>query len=51
MSRIGNSPIIIPEGVSVTQEDNIVKVKGKLGELSQYIDSLVKVLKLIIQLV
>ena len=39
MSRIGNSPIIITEGVSVTHEGGVVKVKGKLGELSQYIDS------------
>ncbi len=37
MSRIGNSPITIPEGVSVTLEDNLVTVKGKLGELSQEI--------------
>ena len=39
MSRIGNSPIIIPEGVSVTQEGPVVNVKGKLGELSQDIDT------------
>ena len=37
MSRIGNSPITIPEGVSVTVADNLVTVKGKLGELSQEI--------------
>lgn len=37
MSRIGNSPITIPEGVSVTLQDNVVTVKGKLGELSQEI--------------
>ena len=34
MSRIGNRKIIIPEGVSVENADNIVKVSGKLGELS-----------------
>ena len=38
MSRIGNNPIKIPEGVSVTQEGNLISVKGKLGELSQDID-------------
>ena len=38
MSRIGNSPITITEGVTVTQEGTVVKVKGKLGELSQDID-------------
>ena len=35
MSRIGNSPIAIPEGVTVEINDNVVTVKGKLGELSQ----------------
>ncbi len=35
MSRIGNSPIVIPEGVTVDVSDNVVTVKGKLGELSQ----------------
>ena len=38
MSRIGNSPIIIKEGVEVAFADNIFRAKGKLGELSQYID-------------
>ncbi len=35
MSRIGNSPIAIPEGVSVSIEGTLVKVKGPKGELSQ----------------
>jgi len=35
MSRIGKSPISIPEGVTVEVKDNVVTVKGKLGELSQ----------------
>ena len=35
MSRIGNSPISIPEGVTVEVNENTVVVKGKLGELSQ----------------
>lgn len=35
MSRIGNNPIAIPEGVTVEVADNVVTVKGKLGELQQ----------------
>ena len=36
MSRIGNNPISLPQGVSVTvNENNTVNVKGKLGELSK----------------
>ena len=35
MSRIGNNPIAIPEGVTVDIKDNTVTVKGKLGELAQ----------------
>ena len=43
MSRIGNNPITIPEGVTVIQEGVVIKVKGNLGELSQDIDSSVTV--------
>ncbi|MGX1929822.1 50S ribosomal protein L6 [Flagellimonas sp. 2504JD4-2] len=35
MSRIGNNPITIPEGVTVEVNENVVTVKGKLGELTQ----------------
>ncbi|MGJ5643479.1 50S ribosomal protein L6 [Formosa sp. S-31] len=35
MSRIGKSPVAIPEGVTVDVKDNVVTVKGKLGELTQ----------------
>ena len=35
MSRIGKNPIIIPEGVTVSIDESIITVKGKLGELSQ----------------
>ncbi|OBX22382.1 MULTISPECIES: 50S ribosomal protein L6 [Bizionia] len=35
MSRIGNSPVVIPAGVTVEINNNVVTVKGKLGELSQ----------------
>ena len=35
MSRIGYSPISIPEGVTVDLTDDTITVKGKLGELKQ----------------
>ena len=39
MSRIGNNPVAIPEGVTVSVKDNVITVKGKLGELTQPYDS------------
>ena len=39
MSRIGNSPVSFSEGTTVSLVDGIVTVKGKLGELSQNVDS------------
>lgn len=39
MSRIGNNPIVIPSGVTVDVKDNVVTVKGKLGELTQSFDT------------
>ena len=39
MSRIGKMPIDLPDGVNVVVDDkNVVKVKGKLGELEQAVD-------------
>ena len=35
MSRIGNNPVAIPEGVTVDVNEGTVTVKGKLGELTQ----------------
>ena len=43
MSRVGNSPINFSEGTMVSVSNNIVTVKGKLGELSQSIDSSITV--------
>ena len=44
MSRIGNAPITIPEGVEVNiSPDNNVIVKGKLGELSQNVHPEIKI--------
>jgi large subunit ribosomal protein L6 len=39
MSRIGNNPIAIPEGVTIDIQPDVITVKGKLGELSQPYDS------------
>ncbi|GFZ91759.1 50S ribosomal protein L6 [Aquaticitalea lipolytica] len=35
MSRIGKNPVAIPQGVTIDVKDNVITVKGKLGELSQ----------------
>ena len=43
MSRIGNSPISFSEGTTVSMADGVVTVKGKLGELSQKIDSSISI--------
>ena len=37
MSRIGKNPVTIAQGVDVNINDNVITVKGKLGELSQKI--------------
>merc|ERR1711916_132275 len=37
MSRIGNNPVSIPQGVDVNITNDTITVKGKLGELSQQI--------------
>ena len=38
MSRVGNNPIVVPEGVNVEINADSVKVSGKLGTLSQNFD-------------
>jgi len=35
MSRIGNNPIALPEGVTFEIKENVVTIKGKLGALTQ----------------
>lgn len=39
MSRIGKLPIAIPAGVTVTNNNGIITVKGSKGELSQKVDA------------
>ena len=44
MSRIGRLPVVIPAGVTVNvTENNVVVVKGPLGELSQKVDKNISV--------
>ena len=44
MSRIGKLPVSLPNGVSVQLgDDNVLKVKGPLGEMTQKIDPDIKV--------
>jgi large subunit ribosomal protein L6 len=43
MSRIGKAPVTIPSGVEVTFTGNVVKVKGKKGELHQDIDPAISI--------
>ena len=44
MSRIGKLPVSLPNGVSVQlSDDNVLKVKGPLGEMSQKINPAIKV--------
>ena len=38
MSRIGNLPVSIPQGVSVSVDGNVITVKGAKGELTQNFD-------------
>ena len=37
MSRLGKNPVSISQGVDVNIKDNVITVKGKLGELTQTI--------------
>jgi len=44
MSRIGKLPVTIPDGVTVTvDKNNIISVKGPLGELNQQVNKEIKI--------
>ena len=43
MSRIGNRKIVVPEGVTVVTENDVVTVKGPKGELSTTISNDIEV--------
>ena len=35
MSRIGRQPVVVPDGVEITIQPDLVKVKGPKGELEE----------------
>lgn len=41
MSRVGRKPIVVPKGVEVKVNDNVITVKGPKGELSQDFSTLI----------
>jgi large subunit ribosomal protein L6 len=43
MSRIGKLPIKVPSGVSISEKDGLVTVKGPKGELTQAVNPDIKV--------
>jgi len=43
MSRVGNNPINITDGVEILIDDSVVTVQGKLGTLSQEIDDRISI--------
>ena len=43
MSRIGIQPVIVPKGVTVTVNENVLHVKGNKGELTQSFEPLVSI--------
>ena len=43
MSRIGNDPILIPEGVEIFLDNNTITVKGAKGELSKIVSEYISI--------
>ncbi len=43
MSRIGNKPVTVPEGVQVTLDGNVITVKGPKGTLTRELHSNIQV--------
>jgi len=43
MSRIGNAPIEVPQGVEINVEKGLVTVKGPKGELAQNVDTAITI--------
>ena len=43
MSRIGKKPIEVPQGVTISRDGDVLKVKGPKGELQQKLVSIISV--------
>lgn len=43
MSRIGNKPVTIPSGVTITKNDSTITVKGPKGELTREFSSAIAI--------
>lgn len=43
MSRIGNAPILIPQGVTVTSAEGVISVNGPKGSLKMNVEGAIKV--------
>lgn len=43
MSRVGKNPVVVPSGVTIEMAGNLLKAKGKLGELDLQLSELVDV--------
>jgi large subunit ribosomal protein L6 len=43
MSKIGKQPILIPEGVEITYEGGVLRVKGPKGEMERHIPANIEV--------
>lgn len=43
MSRVGNKPIVVPNGVEVKMEGNLVTVKGPKGSLQREFSDVIKI--------
>jgi large subunit ribosomal protein L6 len=39
MSRVGNKPILIPQGINVTFQESLIKIKSETNYLDQFVDN------------
>jgi large subunit ribosomal protein L6 len=43
MSRVGKNPVVLPQGVEASLDDNVISLKGKLGNATHAVSPLVDV--------